>query len=220
MAFRVRKASQSFFFISWKQDQDKITWNFNEAFVDFGSLLKRTSQVILNKIQIRKIPQVSKSDDMKAVLQRDVDPPTTPYYVAHISPPVAPEPPTWSASTSQGAVVRIHLYYSRPAAAKHRWQRVMPGRQLSKHCPVRGTATAAAQWKKCANSPSFFVTKEEKHTRRKQKAFMCMYHFNYTTVETFLTRSCSVMVTMMFRMCVSGRTKSGAFKFIPPPLFC
>lgn len=101
------------------------------------------SQVILSEIEINKKSQhkkstVSKSNDF-AVLERDVNPPTTPYYVKDISPPAAYEPPTRSTSTIQGAVVRLHLYWSRPAAAEHCWQRVMPGRQLSKHCQVPGT---------------------------------------------------------------------------------
>lgn len=121
---------------------------------------------------------VSKSHDC-TVLERYVSPPTTPYYIRDISPPPAPEPPTRPISTIQGAAVRVHLHWSRPAAAEHCWQRVMPGRQLSKHCPVARTEPEQQYNGKSVQTAPFLCYQGGKAHRGNKKPFMCVYQFNY-----------------------------------------
>lgn len=78
------------------------------------------------------------------------------------------------------AVVIVHLYWSRPAAAEHYWQRVMPGRQLSKHSPVPRTESEQQyDGKKCANSLLSLLPRRKSTHGGNKKAFMCMYQFNY-----------------------------------------
>lgn len=91
-----------------------------------------------------------------------------------------PEPPTQSTSTStiQGAAVVVHLYWSRPAATEHSWQRVMPGRQLSKHCPVPESSRVGESsgiMEKSVQTAAFLCCQGGKaHTRREQKKPLCV----------------------------------------------
>lgn len=98
----------------------------------------------------------------------------------HNSPPPAPEPPTRSTSTIQCAAVIVHLYWGRPAAAEHCWQRVMPGRQLSKQCPVSRTESEQQYNGKSVQTDPFSLLPRRKSTQRGNKnPFMCMYQVNY-----------------------------------------
>lgn len=89
------------------------------------------------------------------------------------------EPPTLSTFTIQGAVVMVHLCWREPVAAEHSWQRMMPGRQLSKHCPVPRTESEKLYNGKSVQTASFLCYQGGKaHTQEAKIPFLCMCHFH------------------------------------------
>lgn len=110
----------------------------------------------------------------------DVNLLTAPRYVTGISPRTT-HPATF---TVQGAAVIVHLCWSGPTAAEHSWQRVMPGRQLSKHCPVQ--RTESKQWDngKCAQTAAFLCYQGGKAHTEETKKPLCTCISSIRAMET------------------------------------